>query len=57
MAKFVVLATQTNYCEVEIEADSLEAAELEIKEWIEDDLLEYRVDSEWEIDISEAVDE
>lgn len=56
MPTYKIIATQTNYCELEIEAESLEAAEVELKEWIEDDLLEYRVDSEWQIEVSESGD-
>jgi hypothetical protein len=53
MPKYIVEAVQTNYCEFEIEAESLEDAVTQLDDWIEDDLLEHREDSKWEYEVKE----
>lgn len=53
MAKYLVTATRTTVCQVEVEADTLEEAEEYMDSWIADDFEEYIVDNKWYIDVEE----
>lgn len=53
MSKYIVTATRTTVCQIEIDADNEMHVHELLEDWMADDFEQHIVDSKWVIDVEE----